>query len=671
MALAWVGAVATCSIHAAAVTQLKVLSFNIWVNGGLSLSNCIQVIRTSGADLIGLQECNATTASTIASALGFQVQPDGDSSIVSRFPIVANLPTAGGRGVTVLLSPGQRVHFFNCHLPAYPYGPYDLKNGRSTAFVIDQEATTRLPALTNLLAGMAPFIAGTEPCFLTGDFNAPSHLDYTSLLWPTSLACAAGGLADSYAELHTANRKYPGAFAYNDPGITWTPKTAQEPNGVFDRIDFVHYSRNDGAMPIAAVELDERNSVSPWPSDHRAVLTTFTLVPPPLPEKASAPVPADGAKKVSLAPTLNWLPGSNAIGHLVYFGSNAAPEAWTNTTSTTLALTNLTGATTYAWRVDEVTPQGTIVGDVWTFTTLNTNATYYEWNFGPGRLAAALGAGTMTYADGATPTLSAFGVTTGTGVPHLGGQPAAYLRVPAFTGLTNGYLLSFDESGPNGGGSYLNRYTWIADLLVPGPLNWTPLFNTSPQNANDADWYIDGSGRIGIGDLGYSTAGVIPANAWVRLAFAADLGAGVVTAYRNGTQVAQRTGASLLDGRFSMFSGADAGPDLLLFNEGDTSGVYTHELYVSHVAFVDRTLTAGEIASLGGPRAEGVFLRRLDATATAAGVAVRWNAGASVRLQRTGSLTPPAWEDVPGTRGTGAFNEADHAGTAFYRLFGL
>jgi len=50
------------------------------------------------------------------------------------------------------------------------------------------------------------------------------------------------------------------------------------------------------------------------------------------------------------------------------------------------------------------------------------------------------------------------------------------------------------------------------------------------------------------------------------------LGAGAVAFYRNGAQVAQRAGASLLDGRFSLYSNADAGPDLLLFNEGDNGG---------------------------------------------------------------------------------------------------
>jgi hypothetical protein len=41
------------------------------------------------------------------------------------------------------------------------------------------------------------------------------------------------------------------------------------------------------------------------------------------------------------------------------------------------------------------------------------------------------------------------------------------------------------------------------------------------------------------------------------------------------------------------------GPDLLLFNEGDTSGVYTHELYLASVAVVDRMLSDTEVAAGG------------------------------------------------------------------------
>jgi len=266
--------------NAAAVTELKILSFNIWVNGGRSLSNCIEVIRTTGADIVGLQECNAATAQTIASNLGFYAATDSDASIVSRFRILTNITAGGGRGVTIELAPGQRAHFFNCHLTAYPYGPYGLREGKTQSFVINQENSTRMPALNQLLSAMAPYIAAAEPCFLTGDFNAPSHFDYTAYPWPTSIACTNAGLNDAYFLAHPNNRKFPGPFAFKDPGITWTPLTNEEPHGVFDRIDFVYFSAGDGVAVKSSTELDGRNSVNPWPSDHRAVLSTFVLTPP-------------------------------------------------------------------------------------------------------------------------------------------------------------------------------------------------------------------------------------------------------------------------------------------------------------------------------------------------------------------------------------------------------
>jgi|ERR1051326_4540625 endonuclease/exonuclease/phosphatase family metal-dependent hydrolase len=283
---AWVALLALLALLAprdaangAAVAELKILSFNIWVNGGRSLSNCVEVIRTAGADIVGLQECTAPTAQIIASNLGFYAAPDSDASIVSRFRIIADISTNGGRGVAVELAPGQRIHFFNCHLTAYPYGPYDLRDGKTQSFVIAQEKATRMPALTQLLSSMAPYIAAAEPCFLTGDFNAPSHLDYAGVPWPTSIACTNAGLSDSYLVMHPHHRKYPRPFAFDDPGVTWTPLTNEEPKGVFDRIDFVYFATGDGVAVRNSTELDGRNSVKPWPSDHRAVLSTFILTP--------------------------------------------------------------------------------------------------------------------------------------------------------------------------------------------------------------------------------------------------------------------------------------------------------------------------------------------------------------------------------------------------------
>jgi hypothetical protein len=264
--------------------------------------------------------------------------------------------------------------------------------------------------------------------------------------------------------------------------------------------------------------------------------------------------------------------------------------------------------------------------------------------------------------------MTAFGTTDGLNVPHMGGRPATYMRVPRFTDIANGYLLSFNDTGANGGGAYINRFTLIADVLVPGPMGWTALFNTNPGNANDADWYFDNMGRLGNGELGYSSFSIV-SNAWFRIGFVADLGAGTVRYHVNGVVVHQRTGGSLLDGRFSLYSRDDPGPDLLLFNEGDTSGVYTHELLVASIAFVDRTLTPSEISALGAPKADGIFVRRLAISQTGGNVTVNWTGSPTTRLQRSVTLSrsPAAWQNVNHPAGASTYTESA-TGAAFYRL---
>jgi endonuclease/exonuclease/phosphatase family metal-dependent hydrolase len=662
------------SLFARTVTRVKVLSFNIWVQGGLSLSNCIEVIRTTGADLVGLQECNAVTAQTVAANLGFHVLPANDCTIVSRYPILATRIAGNSRGVQVELSPGQRVWLFNCHLTPFPYGPYDLHNGQSAAYVINQENQVRLPEVIEVLAAMQTPIAGAEPCFLVGDFNAPSHLDYAAIAWPLSIACTNAGLGDSYRELHAANRTFPAPFAYNEPGISWTPKRDQEPDGVFDRIDFVYYSKSDGAMPISSTELDERNSVYPWPSDHRAVLSIFSLTPPAPLDQASLPFPADLATNVDLGPTLSWLPGSNATSHALYFGTGGSLAFLTNSTNASVILTNLLPQTAYSWRVDEVTPGGIVTGTVWSFTTLNNNSAVYEWNFANGNLAPALGNGVMTCADGTvTSNLTTFGTTDGVTVPHINGKPAKYLRAPAFSATANGYLVTFTDSGPNGGGSYINQYTAIFDFLLPGAINWFPFFNASPNNVNDADFYVSPDGALGIFAIGYSAPGIITPNTWYRVAFVADLAEGTVTYYLNGGPVC--TGSAAIDGRHSIYSNADAGPDLLLLNEGDTSGVYTHAVYLSDFCFLDRALSAAEILALGGPKARGVLVPpspiQLTMSLPSTNVLLNWSGGdAPYQVQQTPDPGAVAWQNVgAATSGTTRLLPRD-PGTMFYRVGG-
>lgn len=256
------------SFTVAELAIIKVMSFNMW-GGGDSWNKCVDAMRDSGADIIGLQE--AANFVGIANSLGFYY--DEGTSTLSRYPITAVQGSGYGQAVTITLPSGQDVYVFNCHLPAYPYGPYRLPDVQAA---LQAELQAQWPALGPILLNISFYIATGKTCFLTGDFNVASHLDYANVPWKCSQECAHAGLADSYRSVHPDNRTYPPAFAYDEPGITWTPKPSQEPYGVYDRIDFV-YSSGSNVRCIFSEELDGRNSVSPWPSDHRAVVSTFRL----------------------------------------------------------------------------------------------------------------------------------------------------------------------------------------------------------------------------------------------------------------------------------------------------------------------------------------------------------------------------------------------------------
>ncbi len=296
----------------------------------------------------------------------------------------------------------------------------------------------------------------------------------------------------------------------------------------------------------------------------------------------------------------------------------------------------------------------------------------WEWSFDSDTGTPALGDGELSWNTAEARSLAAYETTDGAVIPHPDGTPAGYLRLPAYASDGDFPLLSFNGSAANGGGAYLNQYTIVMDVYVPGFSDWLPFFNTNPANGNDADFYLAPDGALGIGNLGYSIPETLSLNAWHRIAFVADLGAGVVSYYRDGELVFQRTGDSLLDGRFALYSGADPGPDLLLGNEGDTGGVYTHEWLLAAFAFTDRTLSPEEIVELGAPSAAGIFISvpppdppQLFISKSGEGVRLDWSEK-GLFLQRSGDLEN--WNTVPGSEGSKTYSESAAAGAAFFRL---
>jgi hypothetical protein len=187
------------------------------------------------------------------------------------------------------VTPGRFVAISNVHLPSDPYGPYWVRDGEPRSTVLALERSTRLPAIQRQLSVLPGLATSGVPVFLTGDFNSPSHLDWTPAVdavrdevrypvaWPVSEALAGAGFRDSYREVHPD----PAAV----PGFTWTPPGTLEsvPNEVYDRIDWVLVQ---GPAETLGTKLvgesggpDVDVSHDPYPTDHRGVVSTFRVTP--------------------------------------------------------------------------------------------------------------------------------------------------------------------------------------------------------------------------------------------------------------------------------------------------------------------------------------------------------------------------------------------------------
>lgn len=273
---------------AAPVESLRVMTFNILGGAGRPATQFVDVIEAAQADLIGFQE-DGSFGDDIALPLGFYYhQFNSDLSIASRYPITQVLIG----GVKIELSPGQEVYLYTVHLPAFPYQPYGIRDGTLTteAQAIAQAQSTRGIQAANRINHAAAALATGRPTFFVGDFNEPSHLDWTQAAadaglnfnlkvdWPTSNAVVNAGYIDAFRELRPDE--------VNDRGETWTPGYEGMPaNEVHDRIDFVYFAPNTIRPTVAltlGADVTDGNTdiqVDPYPTDHRAVVVEFDLMP--------------------------------------------------------------------------------------------------------------------------------------------------------------------------------------------------------------------------------------------------------------------------------------------------------------------------------------------------------------------------------------------------------
>ena len=286
--------------------SVRVMSYNIHRGGVVMLkqplSQTAKAIQLAKADIVGIQETRSPRGDTLedlAKLLGWN--HDEGSCIVTRYEIVEHFK--GGKdykgGIKVKLASNKHAYVFNLHLPSHPYQPYqllgirpkwhkhkfDIEFIKTEAETIEWAQKARGKDVAKLLKQIQGLPDKDAPVFVVGDFNEPSHLDWTEaaakagrhpikVAYPTSTEMTKAGFSDSYRTIYPDEMKH--------PGYTWSSfYKFDDPTTHHDRIDFVYFKgkgiKLNEVKIVGENQKDADIVISPYPSDHRAVVADFRL----------------------------------------------------------------------------------------------------------------------------------------------------------------------------------------------------------------------------------------------------------------------------------------------------------------------------------------------------------------------------------------------------------
>lgn len=180
----------------------------------------------------------------------------------------------------------------------------------------------------------------------------------------------------------------------------------------------------------------------------------------------------------------------------------------------------------------------------------------------------------------------------------IGGSPATVLSFPAFDNTQA--LDMTNDADPNGVGGFPTKNNWsiVMDVKFPTLDGFTGIWKTGTLGVGDGDYFINGSGGIGIsGNYG----GFVAPDTWTRLAMTVDStvtpGTFTITGYIDGVLSAQVATGSAPGGREAIKT------FLHLFADEDNE---TNAGLVNSVAYYGEVLSDVTIGGLGGAAAAGI-----------------------------------------------------------------
>jgi hypothetical protein len=169
--------------------------------------------------------------------------------------------------------------------------------------------------------------------------------------------------------------------------FTWTGGFGAKLHTIYMGTNFDDVNNAAGGLPQALTTFTPRGPLDTektyyWRVDefdafetHKGDVWSFTT-----PGAVGNPQPANGAANVQMIATLSWTPADKAASHELYFGADADAVKNATTASPEYIGPRALGAesydpgelawdSSYAWRVDEIYPDGTVKGLVWSFST--------------------------------------------------------------------------------------------------------------------------------------------------------------------------------------------------------------------------------------------------------------------------------------------------------------
>ncbi len=307
--------------------SFSVLTFNIVKGGhdaadvgfpnsrfkGSRFDDIASVISKTNPDIVGIQEDTSTDSLLMSLGAGW----NRCYNIYSKFKIVP-LETNGNllNACRVFLPNGDSLVFVNSHWwPSGGYGPAIVKQRMLVGDIPSDlklfeeeilEVTKNADGPRGYQATIdmvQPYLKANEKVILVGDFNEPSHLDWTEryaregkdrwvknptpvplrfeIEWQGSKSLENKGLSDAYRTVNTDEIAQPG-FTWTPPYPNGTPGRQDYDNQVLVRIDRIYYNKSGLDCKSVSVVTGSKGNGEiklncDWPSDHWAVYAEFEI----------------------------------------------------------------------------------------------------------------------------------------------------------------------------------------------------------------------------------------------------------------------------------------------------------------------------------------------------------------------------------------------------------